>query len=583
MCDMNAASLRLGYLFVVLLALLVSASGLLSRFEWRWLDTQMAVLAQHSPSPAADPVVVVGIDDASLVEFGVPLATLHRQLGAFFEAMAVAKPRAVGVDVVLPATSYDRIQPGLDAALARGLLALRPVAPLVLGMTANADGSLRPLHPLFATLAGADGNAVVFVSRDGDGVVRRFDERLGRAHEPISTLAGQLARRLGVSTGEGLVPYFRTPPVSYVPLKDVLAWHAAADLARLQHLFGDRVVLLGSLLAHDDQHAVPLPLSRVDTGATTHGVFIHAAQLRALLAQDLIHPLTPPLAIGITLLLTLAWWPQPGRRTWLLAATSIAAGLLAALKFLDSGWAIPIVTWSVVLLLAVSSRTALAAWSAAAERRRLRLAFDGFVSPAVLREILAGRLRPGLQGERRDICVLFSDIRGFTSLSEHMAPEAVTELLNRYFERMARAIHRHGGTLDKFIGDGIMAFFGAPQADPSACMRAFEAAREMLEELAAFNREQAASGGPPVAIGIGLHFGPALIGYIGATSRHEYSAIGDTVNTASRLEGVTKDASCPIVMSPAVRQHLSDADGIVALGEFPLKGRAPMAIYGWKP
>ena len=104
----------------------------------------------------------------------------------------------------------------------------------------------------------------------------------------------------------------------------------------------------------------------------------------------------------------------------------------------------------------------------------------------------------------------------------------------------------------------------------------------MLAELKAFNHEQEARGSPQIAIGIGLHFGPALIGYIGARSRYEYSAIGDTVNTASRLEGLTKDAGFPIVFSPPVRERIPDIAGIIELGEHPLKGRAPLTVFGWR-
>ena len=575
--------LRLGYLLVAVLVVASIAGSLLSRPELRWLDWQMRHLTERMADTTQSPVVVVGIDDASLAEFGVPLATLHRQLGGFFEAMALARPRAVGVDVVLPQTSYDRIQPGLDAALARGILALRPVAPLVLGLTATADGSLRPIHPLFANLAGPEGLALVFLPKDSDGVMRHYDEHIGSAQETLSTLTGQLARRLEIPVQEGLIPLFRGARFGYVPLKDVLAWRAAGDEARLAEAFSGKVVFLGSLLAHDDQHLVPVGLALGDSGSTTHGVFLHAAQMRTLMADGPIRESPQNLVIMVALLLSLGWWLQPGQRLWVAALIVVSSLLALSVELLAAGWAIPAMTWSLALLLGIGGRTALEAWQSAAERRRLRLAFDGFVSPGVLSEILAGRLNPQLAGERRDICVLFSDIRSFTTMSEHMSPEAVTDLLNRYFERMASTIHRHGGTLDKFIGDGIMAFFGAPQANATACIDAFHAAQEMLPELDAFNHEQEASGSPRIAIGIGLHFGPALIGYIGAKSRHEYSAIGDTVNTASRLEGLTKDAGYPVVLSPTVRERLPASDAIVSLGEHPLKGRAPIQIFGWKP
>ena len=575
-------SLRLGFLLLAAAVAATAGAGLLSRLELRWLDGQMQFLSGRTGA-AAEPVVVVGIDDASLQEFGVPLATLHRQIGGFFEAMAVARPLAVGVDVVLPHASYDRLQPGLDAALARGMLALKPVAPLVLGLTADAGGGMRPLHPLFANLAGADGTAMAFVLKDADGVIRRHDERIGSAQQAIPTLSGQLARRLGVPAAPGLLPLFRGERFRYLPLREVLAWRAAGDRAALTAAFAGKVVFLGSLLAHDDQHLVPVKLAVGDTGDTTHGVFLHAAQMRALMTDGLIRELPRAVAVLVAALLTLGWWLPPGRRAWTALVAALGGLLTLSAYLLAAGWALPAMTWGFALVAGIGGRSALDAWHTAAERRRLRLAFDGSVSPGVLAEILAGRLNPQLAGERRDVCVLFSDIRSFTTLSEHMSPEAVTDLLNRYFERMAACIHRHGGTLDKFIGDGIMAFFGAPQATADACTRAFLAAQQMLVELDEFNREQERTGAARIAIGVGLHYGPALIGYIGAKSRHEYSAIGDTVNTASRLEGLTKDAGFPVVISPAVRERLANVAGLVDLDEHAIKGRAPIRICGWKP
>jgi len=181
--------------------------------------------------------------------------------------------------------------------------------------------------------------------------------------------------------------------------------------------------------------------------------------------------------------------------------------------------------------------------------------------------------------------VLFADLRDFTTLSEHLPPEEVTALLNRHFEHMAQAIHRQGGTLDKFIGDGIMAFFGAPQDLPQPCAQALAAAQAMHQALATFNAEQQRLGGPCLRMGVGLHWGESYVGYVGARSRHAYSAIGDTVNTAARLEGLCKASGWPVVLSEAMLQTLEPAwrQRVHPLGEQALKGRSPLMTHGWDP
>jgi adenylate cyclase len=244
-----------------------------------------------------------------------------------------------------------------------------------------------------------------------------------------------------------------------------------------------------------------------------------------------------------------------------------------------------VATWALALLLGLGVRSLAEGAHALAERRRLRQAFDGAVSPPVLQAILSGRLSPRSGGERRSICVLFADLRDFTALSEHLPPEDVTALLNRHFEHMAQAIHQHGGTLDKFIGDGIMAFFGAPQDVPQPCAQALAAAQTMHHALATFNAEQQRLGGPCLRMGVGLHWGDSYVGYVGARSRHAYSAIGDTVNTAARLEGLCKTSGWPVVLSEAVLQTLEPAwrQRVQPLGEQALKGRSPVAAHGWNP
>ncbi len=203
-------------------------------------------------------------------------------------------------------------------------------------------------------------------------------------------------------------------------------------------------------------------------------------------------------------------------------------------------------------------------------RERTLQMFSRFVNPHVVKEMMA---RGGLSrvGESRQISVLFSDIRGFTSLSEQRTPQEIVELLNRYFTLQAAVIFRHGGTLDKFIGDCIMAFWGAPLDDPRHAQNAVAAAMEMAEVLQAFRHELGAQDAD-FDVGIGVHSGPAVVGLIGPRQKLEYTAIGDTVNLASRIESLTKGVS-RILVSEETRKLCGDSLDFASLGFYKAKGR----------
>lgn len=573
-----------GFMAVSTALVLFALSPLGAQIENNWHDTAFRLLRQHLPIPGDDAVVVVGIDDADLQAFGTPLAILHRQIGLFLQATASGRARAVGLDLVLPQHSADGLQPGLDAALARGILTARKAAPLVLGLTTTPDGNPRPLHAPFQRLAGDGSTGFVFLSRDEDLVIRRFDERIGKGRDSVPTLVGQLARALGVTPRAGLVQYALGEPFTYLPLRQVIAWQESGDFTALQKALAGRVVLLGSVLEHDDQHKAPVPLAGwIADAETSHGVLIHAQQMRSVLAEATIVERPTSEVLLTVIILAAAWWVPPSLLAWLLGIALTFSWFTASLFALRAGIDLPATTPIITLLGALGARTGVGLALATRERKRLRASFGGLVSPPVLEEMLAGRLTPGRAGERRHVCVLFSDIRGFTTLSETMAPEDVTALLNDYFGRMTQAIHHHGGTLDKFIGDGIMAYFGAPHAAANPCQQALEAAREMLAALDEFNRDRATCGHPPIAIGIGLHYGPAVIGYIGSPERNDYSAIGDTVNTASRIEGLTKEAGYPLLLSASVVAQVDPDEKLVPLGLKPVKGRAAIEVFGWPP
>ncbi len=200
-----------------------------------------------------------------------------------------------------------------------------------------------------------------------------------------------------------------------------------------------------------------------------------------------------------------------------------------------------------------------------------------------MRAILRGRLQPEAGGERCRVTILFADIRGFTARSAQSTPEVLIELLNRYYAEMSAAIHGSGGAIDKFIGDGLMATFGVPQPLDAPERNALEAAQDMLVRLARLNQELQAQGQAPLEIGIGIHAGEVLAGYVGTRKRRDYTVIGDPVNTAARLEAMTKTLGYPVVCSHEVAGAVGLAGGLVDLGEQAAKGRADVHVWGWNP
>ena len=204
------------------------------------------------------------------------------------------------------------------------------------------------------------------------------------------------------------------------------------------------------------------------------------------------------------------------------------------------------------------------------EREKTMREFSRFVNPHVVRELVA---HGGLSrsGESRQITILFSDIRGFTTLSEKRTPQEIVSLLNRYFTLQVEVVFKHGGSLDKFIGDCIMAFWGAPMDDPNHARNAVAAALEMADVLQRFKHELGERDAD-FDVGIGIHSGPAVVGLIGSEQRREYTAIGDTVNLGSRIEGLTKGVS-RILVSRETKDLCGDAFDFEPHGSFKVKGR----------
>ncbi len=592
---MAARLRRWGWLGVLLVGIGVQGLGLLALQDVRLLDHGFRFLRQYAPRPVEHDVVLIGLDDATTTAFPEPMSLWHRHLGDLLKAMAELQPGVVGFDLIFPERSYDAVLPGSDRALLEGLVAMRSAkVPVVLGLTIDPEGETRKVYPPFLSVAGRDATGYVFIANDpavsADQVARYFDERLGADQSWRPTLSGQMARRMKREPSAGYIDFSRGDPIDYLPMHEVVAAWREGRIDALRTRIAGRPVIVGGVYRFDDRHFMPVNLAAweetVDNNGYTPGVFLHIQALRSFLSGGAIQRLDGLGLFAAILALALLWKVDPNGRRELLVGAGVALALVVlSLVALHGGVLVPTATLGGVAALALGGRLAFEGLLQSRERQALRQAFGGYVSPAIMDEILAGRLGSGLGGARHNLCVLFADIRSFTTRSESMAPEALIALLNRYFGEVTAAVHAHGGTIDKFIGDGVMVFFGAPKSLANPALPAFATAQELLARLATLNQALAAEGLSPLEIGIGLHCGDAVVGHIGSAARHEYTAIGDTVNVASRLEGVTKEVGFPLVCSRAVAAALGgpESNGLHALGARPIKGHTPVEIFGWRP
>ncbi len=216
------------------------------------------------------------------------------------------------------------------------------------------------------------------------------------------------------------------------------------------------------------------------------------------------------------------------------------------------------------------------------QREKQRL--SRFFSPDVLREVVRDRDGRLLRPRRRLVTILFSDIRGFTTISERLQPEQVDEMLREYLTVMTEVIFRYGGTVDKYMGDGIMALYNAPREDAEHALNAIRTALEFQERATPFSARWQEKLGVPIRCGVGINSGEAIVGSLGSKQRNEYTAIGDPVNLAARLESVTKDYGVPIIISEYTYEYVKGRFPTKELDTVTVKGKSQaVKIYGVMP
>ncbi len=367
--------------------------------------------------------------------------------------------------------------------------------------------------------------------------------------------------------------------------KDLLAAGQAPPLPA--GTFRDRIVLVSAQAAGlSDLRATPF-------SPVTPGIEIHANVIDSLLAGRFLHQ--PGAAAAFLLVfaacLAVALLAQRLRLgVGLPLALATAAGLAGgAWTAFGQGWILPMVQPLVAVALAYGGMLLARAVSAEREKRWLRTAFGHYLAPSVLDEVLRAPDKLRLGGERRRMTVLFSDVAGFTTFSEKLPPEEVSALLNGYLDRMTACVAQTGGTLDKFVGDAVMAEWNAPLAQPDHAARACETALAMLEEVSRQDTAWQAAGGA-LDIRIGINTGEMVVGNMGSHQVFDYTVIGNEVNTASRLEPLNKAFGTRIIIAGATQreaeEHRPGRFVFRPLARVSPKGRAEaidiFELVGWQ-
>ncbi|WP_187808010.1 adenylate/guanylate cyclase domain-containing protein [Aquipseudomonas alcaligenes] len=570
----------------------------------RWSNSQVDwLIRQRAAEQVPDPrLVVIDIDDTSLQALVGEAGkwpwprSLHAEL---VEYLLAQKADAVLFDVLF--SEADRFHPDADAYLGEVLAQTDRVYLAALQQQAS-DPTRAPLLRSYPAQAGlqpgrdAEQRGLLLLPRalpasswktgtinftpDADGVGRRYDlyRAFGDWHMP--SLPARLARDRGVALPAQpsfLLDWQSAQRLAYprVSFAEALA-QARGEPGRLPaDYFAGKIVVIGTTAAGlYDLRRTPLDdlYPAVFILATAVDNLLNGEQLQAAPAWLM------PLLGGLLLLLVL----QLLLRERLLLASLTTAGLSLALfggAYLLALRGVLVGVLPTLLLLWLLLALALAVFY---RRRRQQLnttisMFSRFLDPQVVAQLVAREDPQALLASREcQLTVLFSDIRNFTTMSERHSAQAIMQILENYFAGQVDVLFKHHATLDKFIGDAIMAFWGAPQDNPNQARDAINAALEMLDNVERYRRD---FDHPDFDIGIGLHTGPAVVGMVGTSKRYDYTAIGDTVNLASRIEGLTKGRA-RLLVSAATMQACAEHFDFIAHGDFQVKGRdEPVSLF----
>ncbi len=560
---------------VVAIVLGLGALDALHGLDLSSIDARFAIRgAQSAPSS----VIVVGIDAAtfSYLDSHNPGAA-HFPFKRQLDARVIANLARDGAKVIAYDEQFtEQTNVADDNAL---MLAVRKVGNVILATTEVGPGGTTHIFGggqglAFSRAIPADGQFPI----DSDGRIRRMREQI-LGLTTFSVAAGQraLGHPVRFPGGRNATAYidFRGPSGT---VKAISYWRVFERRFAPGTFRGKTVVIGATEPILQDVHSTP-------TDVHMYGPEVQANAIDTVLRGFPLRPAPGWLNVVLVIVFAMAT-PLLALRLSAVLAAGVTVASLTALALtcqlaFDGGTIIGFVYPALAAALSASTTLVLQGIRAVFERELVRDAFARFVPESIVSDVIhqangGGHNGLRLGGVRRDATVLFSDLRGFTTFAEGREPDETIEILNRYLTLMSDAILENGGTLVSYLGDGIMAVFGAPIEQPDHAKRALAAAREMLARLEDFNAELHGEGhGDGFKMGIGLNSGPVMSGNVGSERRLEYTTIGDTTNTASRIEGMTKGTPHQLFVAGATYAHLADPPkDLVCVGELEIRGRA---------
>lgn len=562
---------------------LLAGLGLLDQADWNVCDA-----LYQQPAATDNKIVIIGIDQKSLEIYG-PYQEWCREGVArtldILNASPDSRPAVIGVDVLFSgetdpqadralaeaAGRYENVVTGCTAEFSQGFVETQD------GFV-HSDFLLTAFEEPYPALKDAAEQGHINAMLDNDGILRHhllyFDLPDGKR---IPSLALAVAERYQkdlelppVNTrGFWYLPYSKLPGGFEIrSIADVLDGTDPASY------FRDKIVLIGPCAAGlQDSY-----FASIDHARQIYGVEYQANAIRAMLDGNYKREVrdAPQLAALFLILLAAfaAFWRRKVRTAAAVWLALCAGWVLLCKGAYEMGWVLRVLWVPAGVTVLYAGCLAANYIQAALERQRVTRTFQRYVAPEIVSELMdAGPAALELGGKKCDVAVLFVDIRGFTTMSEHLEPEQVVAILNQYLTLTTKCVMDSHGTLDKFVGDCTMAFWNAPLPQEDYVMLACRAAMAMVEGAKPLTERLAKEYGHTVSFGIGVHAGPAVIGNIGAPMRMDYTAIGDTVNTAARLEANVPAGT--IYISRAVADALEGRIAATPLKEPPrLKGKA---------